>query len=85
MAGLAIGTTRRLFREIYGVDLDQERDTVAFIGDSPNDEPMFAYFPLTVGVANIGTYLPRMTALPAYVTEAAAGDGFVEFAAMLLS
>jgi HAD superfamily hydrolase (TIGR01484 family) len=80
-----LAMTRRLFREIYGIDLDQERDTVAFIGDSPNDEPMFAYFPLAVGVANIGTYLPRMTALPAYVTEAAAGDGFVEFAAMLLS
>jgi HAD superfamily hydrolase (TIGR01484 family) len=80
-----LATTRRLFREIYGVDLDQERDTVGFIGDSPNDEPMFAYFPLSVGVANVRPFLPRLRSLPAYVTEAAAGDGFVEFAAMLLS
>jgi hydroxymethylpyrimidine pyrophosphatase-like HAD family hydrolase len=80
-----LAMTRRLFREIYGIDLDRQREVVAFIGDSPNDEPMFAYFPLSVGVANIRPFLPRLKSLPAYVTKAAAGDGFVEFAAMLLS
>ena len=80
-----LAMTRRLFREIYGIDLDQERDTVAFIGDSPNDEPMFAYFPLSVAVANVRPFLPRLKSPPAYVTKAEAGDGFVEFAAMLLS
>jgi HAD superfamily hydrolase (TIGR01484 family) len=80
-----LAMTRRLFREIYGIDLDRQRDAVAFIGDSPNDEPMFAYFPLSVGVANIRPFLPRLKSPPAYVTKAEAGDGFVEFAAMLLS
>jgi HAD superfamily hydrolase (TIGR01484 family) len=77
--------TRRLFREVYGIDLDRERGMVVFIGDSPNDEPMFAYFPHSVAVANIRPYLPRLKSLPAFVTETEAGDGFVEFAAMLLS
>jgi HAD superfamily hydrolase (TIGR01484 family) len=80
-----LAMTRRLFREVYDIDLDRHRDAVIFIGDSPNDEPMFGYFPLSVAVANIRPYLPRLKSLPAYVTEAAAGDGFVEFAAMLLS
>ena len=80
-----LAMTRRLFREIYGIDLDRQREVVAFIGDSPNDEPMFAYFPLSVGVANIRPFLPRLKSPPAYVTKAEAGDGFVEFAAMLLS
>jgi HAD superfamily hydrolase (TIGR01484 family) len=80
-----LATTRRLFREIYGIDLDRQRDKLVFIGDSPNDEPMFAYFPLSIGVANISAYLKCLKSLPAYVTEAEAGDGFVEFAAMLLS
>jgi len=80
-----LAMTRRLFRETYGIDLDWQRDAVAFIGDSPNDEPMFAYFPVSVGVANIRSYLPRLKWLPAYLTETEAGDGFVEFAAMLLS
>jgi hypothetical protein len=80
-----LAMTRRLFREIYGVDVEREREIVMFIGDSPNDEPMFAFFPHSVAVANIRPFLPRLKALPAYVTERAAGDGFVEFAAMLLS
>jgi hydroxymethylpyrimidine pyrophosphatase-like HAD family hydrolase len=74
-----------LFREVYGIALDRQRDAVAFIGDSPNDEPMFGYFPHAVAVANARPFVARMKARPAYITESAAGDGFVEFAAMLLS
>jgi len=77
--------TRRLFAELYHIELDPQGEAVAFIGDSPNDEPMFAFFPHSVAVANILPFLPRLKALPAYVTDAAAGDGFIEFAAMLLS
>ena len=77
--------TLRLFGEVYGIDLDRERESVVFIGDSPNDEPMFEYFPHSVAVANIGPYLPRLKSLPAYVTAAEGGAGFAEFAAFLLS
>ena len=77
--------TVRLFREVYGIDLDRERDGVVFIGDSPNDEPMFDYFPHSVAVANIAPYLPRLKTLPAYVTTVEGGAGFAEFAAFLLS
>lgn len=77
--------TRRLFREAYDIDLDRRRDAVAFIGDSPNDAPMFEFFPLSVAVANIRRFLPQLAAPPAYVTKAEAGAGFVEFAEALLS
>jgi len=80
-----LAMTRRLFRDVYGIELDREREIATFIGDSPNDEPMFAFFPHIVAVANIRPFLPRLKSLPAYVTDAAAGDGFVEFAAVLLS
>src|SRR5204862_340765 len=60
-----LAMTRRLFREIYGIDLDRQRDAVIFIGDSPNDEPMFAHFPHSVAVANIQPYLPRLKSPPA--------------------
>lgn len=80
-----LAMTRILFREVYGLDLDAVRETVAFIGDSPNDAPMFAHFPHGVAVANIRPYLPRLAAPPAYVTEAEAGAGFVEFAEALLA
>jgi HAD superfamily hydrolase (TIGR01484 family) len=78
-----LAMTRRLFEEAYGIDLDRQRDAVVFIGDSPNDEPMFAHFPLSVAVANILPFLPRLTSVPAYVTEKPAGAGFVEFAQLL--
>jgi HAD superfamily hydrolase (TIGR01484 family) len=77
--------TLRLFREAYGIDLDSERDMVVFIGDSPNDEPMFEYFPHSVAVANIAPYLSRLKSHPTYVTAAEGGAGFAEFAAFLLS
>jgi HAD superfamily hydrolase (TIGR01484 family) len=80
-----LAMTRRLFDEAYGIDLDRQREVVAFIGDSPNDEPMFAFFPLSVAVANIRSYLPLLAARPAYVAAGEAGAGFVEFAEALLS
>jgi hypothetical protein len=79
-----LAMTRILFREAYGLDLDAAKEAAIFIGDSPNDAPMFAYFPNAVAVANIRPQLARIATRPAYVTEAEAGAGFVEFADALL-
>jgi hypothetical protein len=79
-----LAMTRILFREAYGLDLDAAKEAAIFIGDSPNDAPMFGYFPNAVAVANIRPHLSRVAAPPAYVTEAEAGAGFVEFADALL-
>ncbi len=77
--------TRILMAEAFGVDLDAEKDRYAFIGDSPNDSPMFAYFANAVGVANVRNFADRLEAAPAYVTGHDAGAGFAEFAEALLS
>jgi len=45
---------------------------------------MFAFFPLSVGVANIREFAAMLAAKPAFVTGAASGAGFAEFAALLL-
>lgn len=76
--------TRTLLEREFGIDLDAERDTIVFAGDSPNDEPMFRHFPLSVGVANIRDFLHRIEWVPAYVTQARSGSGFVELANRLL-
>ena len=57
---------------------------VMFFGDSPNDEPMFAFFPLSCGVANIQPFTEKMTHLPAFVTDSRGGKGFSEAAALLV-
>jgi len=77
--------TRILLAECFGVDLDADRDRYVFVGDSPNDGPMFAYFPNAVGVANVRDFRDRLEAAPAYVTNGRAGSGFAELAEVLLT
>jgi hypothetical protein len=79
-----LATARRLFEEDFGMDVERHRDEFVFVGDSPNDEPMFAFFPNAVGVANLRRFAPRMASLPAWITEKEAGAGFVELADLLL-
>jgi HAD superfamily hydrolase (TIGR01484 family) len=80
-----LSMARALFAEAFGTDLDQERERFVFAGDSPNDAPMFAFFPNAVGVANVCEFADRIDTPPAYVTAAAAGAGFAELAAFLLA
>ncbi|MCC6610442.1 MAG: HAD-IIB family hydrolase [Burkholderiales bacterium] len=79
-----LGMTRMLAEERFGLDLDAERGRFVFVGDSPNDAPMFAYFPNAVGVANVRAFAARLEHAPAYVTRAASGAGFVELADLVL-
>jgi hypothetical protein len=55
-----------------------------FIGDSPNDEPMFASFTHSVGVANLGQYLDRLLSPPRWITAGESGTGFAEMAKRLI-
>jgi HAD superfamily hydrolase (TIGR01484 family) len=77
--------TRRLMRDEFGVDLDTARTAYAFVGDSPNDAPMFAFFPHSVGVANVRDFASRLAHEPKYVTAANAGAGFREVVDGLLA
>jgi HAD superfamily hydrolase (TIGR01484 family) len=79
-----LSMTKRLMREQFGVDLDAERGDFAFIGDSPNDEPMFAYFPNSFAVANIAPFVEELDHRPACVVDAEEGAGFVLFAERVL-
>ncbi len=80
-----LAMTRTLLRDEFGVDVDAERDRFVFVGDSPNDAPMFENFPYAVGVANVRNYAGRLSSLPAYVTERESGAGFAELVAHLLA
>ncbi len=80
-----LAMTRILMHECFGVDLDAERERYVFVGDSPNDVPMFAYFPHSVGVANVKDFGDRISPRPAFITVQRCGDGFVEVVDRLLS
>jgi hydroxymethylpyrimidine pyrophosphatase-like HAD family hydrolase len=78
-------TTRQMMRELFDVDLDAERDRYVFSGDSPNDAPMFGYFPNAVGVANVRDFVERMAHLPRWITTQRSGAGFAALAQALLA
>ena len=62
-----------------------EDNAVLFAGDSPNDEPMFARFPLACAVANIKRYGAMIQHFPAFVSQKESGEGFAEIAEVLLA
>lgn len=60
-------------------------DQWLFIGDSPNDEPMFQAFQWTVGVANLKNYLDRLNHPPRWLASKESGAGFAEMADRLIA
>ncbi|HZZ91718.1 MAG TPA: HAD-IIB family hydrolase [Usitatibacter sp.] len=79
-----LSTARLMLREVFGIDADAQRGTIVFAGDSPNDQPMFGFFPNAVGVANVRDMADLMTQLPAYITPSRGAAGFAELAEALL-
>ena len=79
-----LSMSRRFASERLGIDIGSSRDNVVFCGDSPNDSPMFAYFPYACGVANVADFAGKMPENPAFIAPSRGGDGFVEIANMLL-
>ncbi|MXQ11785.1 HAD family hydrolase [Microvirga makkahensis] len=80
-----LSMAKTLLGDVFGLDWEQARNSVVYAGDSPNDEPMFAAFPLSVGVANIHDFEHRLKHRPAYVAKGHSGDGFAELAELLLA
>jgi HAD superfamily hydrolase (TIGR01484 family) len=79
-----LSMAKALLADMFGMDWEQAKNAVVYAGDSPNDEPMFEAFPLSVGVANIQAFAHRLIHKPAYITEGHSGDGFAELADLLL-
>ena len=80
-----LSTTRLMLSEDFGIDAAGERERIVFAGDSPNDQPMFGFFPNAVGVANVRDMQDLMTVLPAWVTPSRGSAGFAELADAILS
>jgi HAD superfamily hydrolase (TIGR01484 family) len=80
-----LGMTKTLMREAFGLDLEAQRETFVFAGDSPNDQPMFAHFPNSIGVANLRRFFGALSTPPCWLTEQEGGQGFAEVAQILLA
>jgi hydroxymethylpyrimidine pyrophosphatase-like HAD family hydrolase len=79
-----LSMTRVFFKDIFHLDMETIKDSIIFSGDSPNDEPMFEFFPNSVGVANIRVFKDRLSHPPVWITRRDGGYGFAEMADYLM-
>ena len=75
---------KKFLRTEFKLSEKEMKSVCLFSGDSPNDEPMFDYFPYSVGVANIKNFMTQLKSPPQFVTNSEGGSGFVELATHLL-
>ncbi|MCB0357331.1 MAG: HAD-IIB family hydrolase [Bdellovibrionales bacterium] len=67
---------KKFCQDVLKFDLAHAQNQVLFVGDSPNDEPMFSFFENSVGVANVNDFHLKFP--PKYVTKKLRGEGFKE-------
>ena len=66
-------------------DFGLKKESAVYVGDSPNDSPMFRYFDLSVGVNSVMKYRDIMQHHPIYVTQNDGSKGFVELVEYIIS
>lgn len=79
-----VSCVERFVSDRLGGALDEQGEQLIFIGDSPNDEPLFARLPLSIGVANVRRFAEQMNALPTFVTGSDSAKGFCEAVSTIL-
>ncbi len=71
-------------KERLNLDLHQFKEKIVFCGDSPNDAPMFEFFPNSCGVANVLDFQDQIQTMPTWVTKQKGGQGFFEMTRVLI-
>jgi len=80
-----LGMTKTFVREQWGMELEANKEKFIFCGDSPNDEPMFRYFPCSAGVQNIVRFANQIRDWPAFVSTKAGGQGLAEIVEVIIA
>jgi HAD superfamily hydrolase (TIGR01484 family) len=70
---------------LLGADTEAHPEQWLYVGDSTNDQAMFAHFPLSVGVANLLRFSAQLQHWPAYLTPGERGVGFSQAVRALLA
>ncbi len=75
----------RLLKDFTGKSLHEIEEKIIYIGDSPNDEPMFKELKYSAAVNNIVNFLDSMEHYPVYKSDKDSGDGFKEIVDVILT
>ena len=76
--------SERLLKQVYGITEAEILSCAAYVGDAPNDEPMFSWLKYTFGVSNINRHLEGMSYHPAHILSQECGRGFAELSGLIL-
>lgn len=81
-----VSMIKRISLDVLGLDLERpiHNRKAVYVGDSPNDEPAFAFFKHSIGVANIREFTSQLVHPPKYVTKKKGGSGFQEVARRII-
>lgn len=79
-----VSTCKLYLKREFKMNEARMREECAFVGDSPNDEPMFEFFPYSFAVANIKKFVKNLKHQPGFVAGKAEADGFVQVAEKIL-
>lgn len=78
-------TTFQFLKDQFQITETEALNKCIFVGDSPNDEPMFKKFPHSFGVANILDFKNELQHFPTYISTKKGGDGFTEIVNQVLA
>ena len=70
---------------LYDIKVDRLRRNGVYLGDSTNDDDLFGFMPLSIGMHSVEDSRDSFVNLPRYITEGYGGNGFSEFVRNLAS
>ena len=73
-----LSMARYFFAKQWNILENDLKASVLYCGDSPNDEPMFGFFPLSCGVSNLTHYEHLLKTKPKFLSSEPCGRGFKE-------
>lgn len=74
----------KFMKKEFGIDIKKDNSQCVFVGDSPNDEPMFEFFQNSVAVRNIEKFLSQLNHKPRFITQNESAQGFAEVSSILI-
>lgn len=69
---------KHFMENALGIKEEEYLERGIYMGDSFNDQPLFEYFPLSIGMHTVEDNRDKFTSLPAYITKGTSGEGWVE-------
>lgn len=70
--------------ERLGIKEEEYLRSSIYLGDSFNDQPLFDYIPLSIGMHTVEDQREKFDILPKYITKGTSGDGWYEVVHSLL-